>query len=249
MPTTRKLAAREVALTACFTALYVVLSFLPMFPILGFFGKTITAATIIAPVIGIILGSYLGATSTFLGGIIGLFLNPAFSPPSLASGVIAALFAGLLFTNRRIPCALLYVGLLVAFGSYPSVGPFWLYPLEMWFQIVGFLLLVSPLQSLATKNLGSNNNAKFLSAFFITSLTSTLASQIAGSLVYEMVNWPNLIPNIGAWQATWTTLTVLYPAERTTIAILAALTGAAAYKALKTTNLLPMLSYAKKDKV
>lgn len=116
----------------------------------------------------------------------------------------------------------------------------------MWFQILGFLLLVSPLQSIATKNLDSNNNAKFLSAFFITSLTSTLASQIAGSLVYEIVNWPNLIPNISAWQATWIGLTVLYPAERTTIALLAALTGAALYKALKTANLMPIVGYEKK---
>jgi hypothetical protein len=248
MPMTRKLTAREVALTTCFTALYVVLSFLPMFQIAGLF-KAITAATILAPIIGILLGPYLAVTSTFLGGIIGLFLSPLFSEPSLAAGIVAALFARLLYANRRTLCGSIYLVLLLTFGFYPSVGPVWLYPLQMWFQILGLLILISPLQSIATKNLGSNNNSKFLSAFFITFLTSTLASQIAGSLVYEIVFWPNIIQDISSWQGMWMGLTVLYPAERTTIAFLAALTGAGVYRALKATNMLPLLSYEKKGRV
>jgi hypothetical protein len=245
MPIYRKLTAKEVALTACFTAVYVVLSFMPMFQLIGFFGKTITAATIVAPIIGIMLGTYLGVISTLLGGIIGLFFNPLFSQPSLAAGVIAALCASMLYTNKRGLCALIYLGLLLAFGLYPSVGPVWLYPLQMWFQTAGLLLLISPLQATATKNLNSNNNSKLLPAFFITSLTSTLASQIAGSLVYEAVFWPNTIQNISSWELYWKSLTFLYPLERTIIAWLAALTGAALYKVLKTTNLMPLLNHAK----
>ncbi len=244
MPALRQLAAREIALTACFTALYVVLSFLPMFQLIGFLGKTITAATIIAPIMGIMLGTYLGVVTTLLGGTIGLFINPLFSQPSLAAGVIAALFASMLYTNKRGPCILIYTGLLLGFGFYPSVGPVWLYPPQMWFQTAGLFLLASPLQSMATKNLNSNTNSKLLPAFFITCLTSTLASQIAGSLVYEAIFWPT-IHDTNSWGLYWKSLTFLYPLERTTIASLAALTGASLYKVLKTTNLLPLLSRLK----
>lgn len=241
----RMLKAKEIALTSCFTALYVVLSFLPMFQLIGFFGKTITAATIIAPLIGIMLGTYLGVVTTLLGGIIGLFINPLFSQPSLAAGVIAALCASMLYTKKRGLCALIYMGLLLGFGLYPSVGPVWLYPAQMWFQIAGLLLLFSPLQSMATKNLNSVNNSKLLPAFFITCLTSTLASQIAGSLVYEASFWPTVIQDINSWELYWKTLTFLYPLERTIIASLAALIGASVYKVLKTANLISLLEHAK----
>jgi hypothetical protein len=119
----------------------------------------------------------------------------------------------------------------------------------MWFQFVGLIVLISPLQSDATKDLRSNNNSRFLLAFFVTSLTSTLAGQIAGSLVFEAISWPNIFKDVGFWQAYWTGLTFLYPAERTIIALLAALAGTALCKALKTTYLLPLLSNWKKDKI
>jgi hypothetical protein len=41
MPISRKLEAKEVALAACFTALYVVLSFLPMFRLIGAFARAV----------------------------------------------------------------------------------------------------------------------------------------------------------------------------------------------------------------
>jgi hypothetical protein len=241
MSITKRLTAKEVALTACFTAVYVVLSFVPMFQIVGLF-KTITASTILAPIIGILLGPYLAVTSTLLGGAVSLFTSPLFSEPSLIAGVVAALFAALLYANRRILCVPIYAVLLIAFGLYPSVGPVWLYPLQMWFQIGGFLILISPLQSVSTRNLRANNNSKFLPAFFVIFLTSTLASQIAGSLVYEMVFWPSIFPEVSTWQATWMLLSWVYPAERLIIALLGAFAGAAVYKALKPTNLLPTLN-------
>jgi hypothetical protein len=248
MATYGRLTAKEAALTACFTALYVALSSLPMFQIIGFFGKTITAATIIAPVIGIILGAHLGVISTFLGGIIGLFFNPLFSQPSLAAGVVSALCASLLYTNRRSLSASMYLGFLLAFGLYPSVGPAWLYLPQMWFQIAGLFLLISPLQSVATKNLNSSDKTKLLPAFFVTSLTSTLAGQIAGSLVYEAVFWPNVIQSISSWELYWKGLTFLYPFERTIIALLAAVIGASMHRVLKATNLLPLIGLARKGK-
>jgi len=240
MPIYRKLTTKDIALTTCFTALYVALSFLPMFQVIGLFGKTITAATIIAPIIGIILGSYLGVISTFLGGTIGLFLNPSFSQPSLAAGIIAALCAGLLYTNKRNLCAFTYLVLLLLFGLYPSVGPVWLYPPLMWFQVAGFLILVSPLQSFALRSFNCNSNSRLLYAFFITSLTSTLASQIAGSLIFELI-----VADATFFGVYWQSLTFLYPVERTIIALIAAFIGTSLLKVLRSTNLMPLFSQTK----
>lgn len=223
-----KLTAKDVALTVCFAALYAVLSFLPLNQVIGLVGKAITVATIIAPIVGILLGPYLGMLSTGLGGIIANFFNPIFSLPSLAAGIIAALCAGLLIARKRILCALIYVSLMFLFGFYPVVGPVWLYPSFMWFQIVVFLILISPLQFIASKNFNSDSNLKLLFAFLVTSLTSTLAGQIAGSLATIV-----LIPDVNFWKTSWLFLTFLYPLERILIALGAALIGTSLNKILK----------------
>jgi predicted membrane protein len=233
----KKLTTQDVALIICFTALYVVLSFLSISPIIGLPGKTITAAAIIAPIMGIILGPYVGFLSTFSGGIIGFFFG-SFSQPSFASGIVASLCAGLLFVGKRSLCAITYLSLLLAFGFFPIFGPVWLFPYLIWFQIVGFLLLLSPLQSLAIKNLNSDKNTKVLYAFFITSLTSTLAGQIAGSLVFTI-----LVSSMNSLKANWEFITFLYPVERTIIAVSAAFIGTSLYKVLKSSNLKSFLNH------
>jgi hypothetical protein len=212
-----------------------------MSQIVGLFGKAITAATIIAPLIGIILGSYRGVISTLFGGIISLSFNPAFSYPSFFAGVATALCAGLLCTNRRIPCSVVYSLLLLLFGFFPSVGPVWLYLPMIWFQILGLLILISPLQSFASKNFESDDNSRLFYAFFVTSLSSTLAGQIAGSLVFETMVDASFL------KAYWVSLTFLYPLERIAIAIIVALVGVPLLKALRSANFMPFLNNQKRQ--
>ena len=245
----RRLAPKEIGLVAVFTALYVVLAFLPMFQLISFFGKTITAATILAPIIGIILGPYLGPLSAFLGGTIGLGFSSFFSLPSLAAGIITSLCASLLYSGKRTHCAFIYLLFLLAFGFYMPIGPAWLYPQMMWFQIVGFMILISPLQSMAIKHLKSGSVAKFLFSFVITSLTSTLAGQIAGSLVFEATFWPLIIPTVEGWKATWILLTFVYPLERTTLAVFSALIGAPLFRVLRSANLMPSFHLEHKNTI
>jgi hypothetical protein len=231
--------AREVALVAVLTALYAVLAFLPMFQLIGFFGKTITAATVLAPIIGIILGPCLGPLSAFLGGTVGFAFSPFFSLSSLASGVTTSLCAGLLYSGKQKHCAVIYLFFLLAFGFYTPVGPAWLYPQMMWFQVIGFIILVSPLQSMAIKHLKSDSTKKSFNAFLVTSLTSTLAGQIAGSLVFEATFYPLIIPTIEGWKATWIPLTFVYPLERTALAVFSALIGTPLLRVLRSANLMP----------
>lgn len=241
----RKLTAKEVALLICFTALYTYFSFIPAFPIVGLPSKAITLAAIAAPIIGIILGPYLSMLSTLLGGAVA-FSAGHFSPLSFVAGIVTAVFAGMLYANKRSTCTFMYFSLLFFFGFYPFVGPVWLYPLFMWFQITGFLVLISPLQSMASKNMRNpNNNSKLLSSFFIVFLTSTLAGQIAGSLTFELISWPIFVARVDAWTATWQIVAWLYPIERIIIALSATFVGVFLYKILIHANLMPFLNQPK----
>jgi hypothetical protein len=184
-----------------------------------------------------LLGPYLGSLSTLLGGTVGFF-SGYFSLPSFFSGIVAALCAGLLRTGRQAISGLIYFSLLFVFGFYPFVGPVWLFPQLMWFQIAVFLILASPLQSMAIRNLNSTK-AKLFSAQFIICLTSTMAGQIAGSLTYEAISWPIFMADVNAWRLNWQIITFLYPIERTFIALASATIGTLLFIVLKTTNLVP----------
>lgn len=232
------LTAKDLALTICFAALYAVFCLFPIFQIVGLPSKFITLAAITAPIIGMLLGPYLGALSTILGGTIAFSLGH-FSPPSFVAGVVAAFSAGMIHFGRRSLCAFAYFSLLFFFGFYPFVGPVWLYPQLMWFQVIGFLVLVSPLQSVAVRNAwNSKSDAKLMPVFFVTSLTSTLAGQIAGSLTFEILSWPIFIADVNAWKLNWQLITWLYPVERIVISLAATFIGVALQKVLFSVNLM-----------
>lgn len=230
----------------CFTALYTYFSFIAAFPIIGLQGGSITLAAITAPIIGIVLGPYLGMLSTFLGGIVGLLFSSTFFAPSFAAGIVTAVFAGMLYMNKRSACVFTYFSLLFFFGFYPFVGPVWLYPAFMWFQIVGFLVLISPLHSIGSKDMRNlNNSSKLLSAFFIFFLISTLAGQIAGSLIFEFTSWPIFIADVDSWTGLWRLLTWLYPIERIIITSIATFIGVFLHKILIQANLMPFLNQSR----
>jgi len=228
-----KLTTKDLALTVCFIALYVVFGFIRISPIIGLPGQAITAAAIIAPLMGIILGPYISALSTLIGGLIGFFFG-SFSPLSFASGIFAALCSGLTYNKKRVGSIVAYFSLFLLFAFYPIVGPVWLFPATIWFQITVFFILLSPVQSAALRNFNSEKDDKLLIAFFITALTSTLAGQIAGSLTLELIQ----MPDVNYFKGTWETITFLYPVERIIIALSAAFIGAPLTKVLKSTNVM-----------
>ncbi len=234
MPSNIKLGAKDVALASVCTALYAVLGFVKISPIIGLEGQAVTAAAVMAPIIGILIGPYLGVISTSLGGTIGFFLG-SLAYPSLVSGLAASFCAGLIREGKRFWSALTYLFLLLAFVFYPSGGPAWLFPWMPWFQIVGLVIVASPLQWVAGKSLDSEHNPRLLLSLFLACLVSTLAGQIAGSLVFE-------IPmDITTLTVTWVRATFLYPVERIIIAVAATLIGAASVKALKRAHLFSQL--------
>jgi hypothetical protein len=237
-----KLTAKDIALIVCFTALYAVLGAIPIFQILGMPSKSISAAAITAPIIGFLLGSYIGALSTTRGGTITFFVGN-FYPPSFVSGIATACIAGLQSRGKRGLGVVLYFLFFVFFCFYPSIGPFWLFPLSTWFQIIGLLILVSPLGSMAINNVKTNNNQTLVLTFFIISLTSTLTGQISGSLTNLLSAQVGILPiPQGGWQVLYVSLTIVYPIERTVIALGAAFVGALLFKVLRSSNLIKLIN-------
>ena len=233
-----KLTGKDIALVACFAALYAIFYSLPVFPIIGLSGAAITAAAIMGPISGILLGPLLGALSAIIGGMI-IFFVGHFSLLSLVATSVAALFAGLLYAGKRGICILAYLLLLIFFGFYPPVGPFWLYPPLTWFQILVFLILLSPLYSAALRKMeGLTSSRGLFLPFFIISLIATIAGQIAGSLAFEIMFWPAFIQEIEAWMGIWKVVVWIYPVERIITALCATIIGVPLFKALKSANLI-----------
>lgn len=228
--------ARNLALVCCFAPLCTIFSFWSLFPILGPVGKFISASTVVAPLVGVILGPYLGVFAVVLGGVVGTSIAQTgpFGPLSFVPWAAAALCSGLLLNRKWRICAILYAALLLVSTCYPTVGPAWLHPCFIWFQLLGLAVLVSPLQSKAMEFLGKRTSIQEM--FFgvsVTCFTAALFGQVVGSLMYETIYQPMLISDLNVWKGNLQMLTFIYPVERVIITTMATLVGVPLIKALK----------------
>ncbi len=231
------LKSRHLALIISFAALYAVLSLVSLFPILGAVGAFITLASFMAPLIGIILGPYLGTIAVSIGGFLGwsIVQTGAFSFISFLPGSTAALASGLLYNGRRMYVLTLYSALFLLLAFYPTIGPVWLFPVYIWFQLIGLIILTSPLTHVAVAFLNRNDNiARLAAGISIISLLSTLVGQMTGNLMFELIYYPRVFPQIEFWRIEqWQLLTFLYPAERLVITALATITGTPVIRAVR----------------
>jgi len=231
-----KLSSKEAALIACFAALYVIISFIPVspFPLIGGEGR-IDASAVISLVIGLLLGPLLGGLAVLIGGII----TPFIVPHALALGlytfvphVAAAMCAGALKNGKQPLCALTYLFSFIFFAFFPDIGPVWTWPPVLWFHIIALIIIASPLQSWATKKLASQSSTLISAGTAVTFLTSTVFSQSIGSIVFEILKLPNRNPNY--WQIMiWQPLTFIYPIERLIITVIATVITVPILKALR----------------
>ncbi len=229
--------SRYLALIISFAALYAVLSLVPLSPIIGAVGAFITLASFMAPLIGIILGPYLGTVAVSIGGFLGwsIMQTGAFSFISFLPGSTAALASGLLNSGKRVYVLILYSALFLLLAFYPTIGPVWLFPVYVWFQLIGLIILTSPLTHTAVAFVNKDNNvARLTAGIAIISLSSTLIGQMTGNLMFELIYYPRIFPQIESWRiGQWQALTFLYPAERLVITVLAAIIGTPVIRAIR----------------
>lgn len=231
-----RLSSRDIALAAVSASLYTVCSSWNLFPLIGAQGRFIQLGTVLAPIIGVVLGPWLTLLSLTTGGMVGAFIfqTGPFGPFSFLPHVAAGYAAGLLDRRRRGVCGLLYLLLLLALAFYPTVGPAWLWPHFLWVHVGAALLMFSPVQPRMDSFLHQPGSAlKLAAGLGPTLFLATLFGHAVGTIMFEMVYWPTLISEIGAWKANWQLLTWLYPVERTLIALFGALAGTGLLKALR----------------
>ncbi len=229
--------AKDLALTCIFASLYALLSLVSLFPIIGSVGRFITLAAVLAPVMGILLGPYFGAFAASIGGFLGWSITQtgAFSFLSFVPGATTALASGLLYNDKRKLSGLMYSTLFLALAFYPTIGPAWIYPYYLWFQLIGLIVLLSPLSLLAIKSVRQDSTFKLLSfGVAVISLISTLTGQMIGNLMFELTYWPTILPQVEYWRiAQWQLLTFVYPIERFITTFLAVLAGMPLIKAVR----------------
>ena len=227
-----RLSTKSLALTVVFAAVYATLSFLPLFPLIGLQGKFIQMGNVLAPLIGIVLGPWLGVFAIAVGGSIDAFLpqTGSFGPFSFVPHLAAALCAGLLYNNRRWVCGAAYLLLIVAFAFYPVVGPAWLWPLFLWLHVVGWAFMLSPLQPKVNGFLREDKGvSKLVMGFGVTSFLAALFGHAVGTLMFEAT----VLYEVEVWLLNWQALTMLYPIERLVIAMLSTAIGVGVLRALR----------------
>ncbi len=188
------------ALVCCFAPLCTILSFWSLFPIIGAVEKSISAAAVVAPLIGLILGPWLGAVAVTLGGIVGASVAQIgpFGPLSFLPWTAAALGSGLLYNRKWQTLTISYSILLLAFTFYPVVGPAWLYPYSVWLQLVGLAVLASPLQLRAVNFMWKQTGVQeMILGVGVISFIATLFGHVVGSMISRLYIGRNLL-------ASWT---------------------------------------------
>ncbi|MEM2999206.1 MAG: hypothetical protein QXX34_01610 [Candidatus Bathyarchaeia archaeon] len=183
-----KLTSRNVALAAIFAALYYVLSLItPYVPAIAIPEIKISLEALIASILGLILGPYLGSLTAFIGAIVAWSLPPGnmnpFGLPFLLSPPINALVTGLIFYKKWKGSFLLFTLLAAAFIFTPPVQPitenFYIAMAVLFDKIIALLLILPCVKF--TKQLAAGQGALFC---FLLTFIGNQADNMWGSFIF-----------------------------------------------------------------
>jgi uncharacterized membrane protein len=225
------LTSKQLALVAVFAALQAVLSTLPYTISIGVSGQ-ITLGVIGVPIIGILLGPYLGGLAVLIGSFIGIFTNPGgalFGFFSVLPPTLGAIGAGFCMQRKSyVPGAIILVSILV-FYAHPYGREAFLYP---WLHIIA--MVAAFLFSVITARWSSMfSDAKKIGAVIpLLVFIGTLTDHISGSALAIWYFDPILTPDI------WNVVMFVYPLERIAVVVLASLITVPLYFALQKAGLL-----------
>ncbi len=186
------LKSREVALISIFAALQVVLSRLPGIPVIGLSSGRIEPTILLMPLIGMLLGPWIGALAVFIGNFIAWLIPTTtfFGMLMLPTGPIGAVASGALMRRGhrpgwRITAALLAALILLWYLSPPGLTVPYYPALHL-----TALLLVLALRGRVAELVESGERRRMLLGAFIASLSGMMANHMAGSLIFiSSVGW------------------------------------------------------------
>lgn len=227
-PITVHLTSLDIASVSIFAALYVVLGTMPLFYIFGSYGQFITAALLIAPIIGIVLGPVGGTLAITIGGIAGMALtgNMPMSIFSFLPGTFNALCVGFAFRGKWYASAVIFAVVILAFASLPSIG---VAKYFVWFHAFALLILLSPASTLAVEYAKSADPQKIVMGVGILAFVGVLIDHIVGSLIFQILT---PLP-----QSVWEAVAFIYPIERVLVTIVATIIGVGIIRGVRASGL------------
>ena len=185
-PETKGGASRVVALIGMMAAIYYVLLWLPGIPCIGIPQIKMQVGASFAPVMGLLLGPFMGAAAAFVGDVLKTLVPPqVYGLPFIFSPVVSALSAGYVVRRKwKIPFALL-LGILVASMFtpvfYPLTEQWKVYILAFFDKIVALALI--PVTVSLLKRRGK---ARFHLLLFLAMFIGIATDKALGCLVFSL---------------------------------------------------------------
>jgi len=229
---------RKLALTASLAAVYTVFRAVPISKLIGISG-TITAAGMVAPIIGIMLEPAYGIVSVFIGTMIASLEpgNPLkFYGLDFLPGALNVTLVSLAYRGRKIEASLMFAVMIGLFIINPYTRLFVGSGLDsppipyLWMHLVALLVLISPLTSNLKAKLSSNNYRNMIIAVGALAFTGTMIEHLTGGILFASVVGKGAV-------AAWPAIFLAYPIERTVLIIGATLICTPLVRLLKQTIL------------
>src|SRR6266568_2707188 len=237
---------RKLTLTASLAAIYTVFRAIPISSLIGISGS-ITAAGMIAPVLGILLEPAYGIVAVFTGTMVASLFpwNPLkFYGLDFLPGALNVALVSLAVRGRRTEATLMFLVMIGLFfiNPYTSifVGTAILSPPipYLWMHVAALMVLVSPLSKGLAVRIGSHRYANLVRPVAVLAFTGTMIEHLTGGLLFATVVGKGALK-------FWPVIFVAYPIERTILVIGATLIGAALLRLLRPTLIESSLETAK----
>ena len=171
--------SKLITLVCSLAALDIVLAAIPLIP----YGPS--AAVLLKPSEGILLGSLGGPLAAFIAGIVSSVIWPSTAALGLATwipGVIGAFGAGMMMKRRWKPVAAALTLVLLGFVAHPAGPSVYLY--ANWDKTIA-LLLVYPVYRFANRRLSERGSVKALMpAVGLIALIGTEMDGATGNLIF-----------------------------------------------------------------
>jgi 5-formyltetrahydrofolate cyclo-ligase len=215
---------RRIAFYSLFIAVFVILSAVPTFPIIGVSGGKFTLSNILPALYGVLLGPINGAIIVLLASILSFTVKPPmFLFLDFLTPVTNTLIAGFLWKRKTLTAMLIYLATLTLFLT----APFTLFFIHV--ELPGFSVdlpfhwlhfLAIPVSLISLKFDESKGRTAMWIRVFGCSLLGTMGQHSVGSTLFEYVYGLVFMKNMSYFITTWYTVFWAYPVERIIFAIL-----------------------------
>ena len=187
-----KLNTRQITLISIFAALQVIISRLPGIPLIGVESGKIEPTVLLMPVIGILLGPWVGGLAVFIGNFIAWLIPSTsfFGMLMLPTGPIGAIVAGALARNRRGADWKVAALILLFLNVFYLISPPGLAVPYFAALHVAALILILAFRSKISEYVRSEDKQKITWGTTLASFSGIMANHMTGTLIFiASVGW------------------------------------------------------------